>query len=118
MKEKDDILIKHYRKLQYDQAHRERFIANPKAGLEEGFGVEIPSEVDIKIEVVPQEHDTITILLPAPMHEDTSDEAIDAASRRVYDILFTEEGPGGFLTPDEALMWPLRDLRASFFKKD
>lgn len=53
------------------------------------------------------------ITVPAPIDGNTSDEAIDAASRRIYDILFTEEGVGGFLTPDDSLTWALRDIRIS-----
>jgi hypothetical protein len=36
---------------------------------------------------------------------------IDAASRRIYDMLFTD-GIGGYLIPDEALTWVLRDMRS------
>lgn len=116
MKDKDDILINHYRGLQLDKVARQRLIDNPKEKMAEDFGIDsIPEEV--KIEVIPQEHDTITILLPSPLKDNTSDEAIDAASRRIYDILFTEDGLGGFLTPDDSLTWALRDLRASFFKQ-
>src|SRR5699024_11629541 len=89
MKDKDDILINHYRGLQLDKVARQRLIENPKEKMAEDFGIDsIPEEV--KIEVIPQEHDTKTILLPSPLKDNTSDEAIDAASRRIYDILFTD----------------------------
>lgn len=113
MSEKYDILAEHYRKLQHDKAARQRLIDDPKAGLEEHFGSGTLPEGDYKIEVVPQESDTITILLPSPKNEDTSDEALDAASRRIYDILFTD-GVGGFLTPDDSLTWILRDMRSNW----
>jgi hypothetical protein len=63
---------------------------------------------------VPQEPDTITIVLPAPPaegeHGPTAGD-IDAASRRIYDMLFTD-GIGGYLIPDKALTWVLRDMRS------
>lgn len=65
-------------------------------------------------EVVPQEPDTITIVLPAPPAEGEPTAAdIDAASRRIYDMLFTD-GIGGYLIPDEALTWLLRDMRSTW----
>ncbi len=45
---------------------------------------------DYRIEVIPQEPDTIIIVLPAPVCGDTSDAAVDAVARRIYDVLFTD----------------------------
>jgi hypothetical protein len=51
-------------------------------------------------------------MLPAPPGEGKPTPAdIDAVSRRIYDILFTD-GVGGYLIPDEALTWLLRDMRS------
>jgi hypothetical protein len=64
--------------------------------------------------VVPQDPDTITILLPAPPANGNPSAAdIDAVSRRIYDILFTN-GIGGYLIPGEALTWTFRDMRAEW----
>lgn len=115
MSEKRNLLAEHYYNLQYDKTARQRLIDDPKAGLEEQFGVGTLPEGDYKIEAVPQDSDTITILLPSPVNNDTSDEALDAASRRIYDILFTD-GVGGFLTPDDSLTWILRDMRSNWLK--
>lgn len=42
---------------------------------------------------------------------DVSDAAIDAASRRIDDVLVSD-GMGGYLIPDEQLTWVLRDVRS------
>ena len=111
MSDKPDVFTDHYARLRRDPALRQRLIENPVAGLKEHFGV-MP-DGDYRIEVIAQEPDTVTIVLPAPMEGDTSDEAIDAACRRVYDILFTD-GVGGYLIPDESLTWVLRDMRSAW----
>ncbi|MCU6794484.1 hypothetical protein OB236_20455 [Paenibacillus sp. WQ 127069] len=107
-----DIFTSHYRLLRRDQAARQRLISNPKAGLDEHFGLGTVPEGDFRIEIIPQEPDTIVILLPSPIKEDTSDEALNAACRRIYDILFTD-GVGGYLIPDDSLTWVLRDMRSN-----
>jgi hypothetical protein len=67
-----------------------------------------------RVEVVPQQPDTITIVLPAPPAEGEATAAdIDAASRRIYDMLFTD-GIGGYLIPDGSLTWLLRDMRSTW----
>ena len=70
---------------------------------------------DYRIEVIPQEPDTIIIVLPAPVCGDTSDAAVDAVARRIYDVLFTD-GVGGYFIPDEKLTWILRDMRSLWAK--
>ncbi len=110
MSDQQDLFTAHYRTLRRDPQARRRLIENPIAGLKEHFG-SIPGGA-YRIEVVPQEPDTITIVLPAPPADREPTAAdIDAASRRIYDMLFTD-GIGGYLIPDEALTWVLRDMRS------
>jgi len=53
-------------------------------------------------------------MLPAPPARGKPSAAeIDGASRRIYDMLFTD-GIGGYLIPDEALTWVLRDMRSAW----
>ena len=112
MSDQQDLFTAHYRTLRRDAGARRRLIENPIDGLKEHFG-SIPSG-DYRIEVVPQEPDTITIVLPAPpANGEPTTADIDAVSRRIYDILFTD-GIGGYLIPDEALTWVLRDMRSSW----
>lgn len=112
MSDQQDLFTAHYRTLRRDAEARRRLIENPIDGLKEHFG-SIPGG-DYRIEVVPQEPDTITIVLPAPPANGEPTAAdIDAVSRRIYDILFTD-GIGGYLIPDEALTWVLRDMRSSW----
>ena len=110
MSDRADIFAAHYCLLRRDPTARSRLIADPIAGLKEYFH-SMP-EGDYRIEVIPQEPDTITIVLPAPPSKGQPTAAdIDAVSRRIYDILFTD-GVGGYLIPDEALTWLLRDMRS------
>jgi len=112
MSDQQDLFTAHYRTLRRDPQARRRLIENPIAGLKEHFG-SIPGGA-YRIEVVPQEPDTITIVLPAPPANGEPTAAdIDAASRRIYDMLFTD-GIGGYLIPDETLTWVLRDMRSSW----
>ena len=112
MSDQPDFFTKHYSLLRRDPAARHRLIDDPVAGLKEYFG-SVP-DGDYRIEVVPQEPDTITIMLPAPPAEREPTPAdIDEASRRIYDMLFTD-GIGGYLIPDEALTWVLRDMRSTW----
>ena len=67
MSDKPDFFTKHYSLLRRDPAARHRLIDDPVAGLKEYFG-SVP-DGDYRIEVVPQEPDTITIMLPAPPAE-------------------------------------------------
>ena len=112
MSDKHDFFTEHYSLIRRDAVARRRLIDDPVAGLKEYFG-SVPTG-NYRIEVVPQEPDTITIVLPAPPAEGAPTEAdIDAASRRIYDMLFTD-GIGGYLIPDEALTWVLRDMRSTW----
>jgi hypothetical protein len=105
-----DVFTDHYCLLRRDPSARRRLIDDPAAGLKAYFG-SLP-DGDYRIEVVPQEPDTITILLPAPPPGGAPTAAdIDAASRHIYDMLFTD-GIGGYLVPDDALTWVLRDMRS------
>ena len=112
MNDGHDIFTAHYCRLRCDPAARSRLIEDPVAGLKEHFG-SMPAG-EYRIEVVAQEPDTITILLPArPATREIDPATIDAVSRRIYDILFTD-GIGGYLIPDEALTWVLRDMRSAW----
>lgn len=116
MRDQRDFFTDHYSLLRRDPAARRRLIDDPVAGLKEYFG-SVPAG-DYRIEVVAQEPDTITIVLPAPPAERVPSEAdIDVASRRIYDMLFTD-GIGGYLIPDAALTWVLRDMRSAWAAAD
>ena len=112
MSDQHDFFTEHYCLLRRDPAARRRLIDDPAAGLKEYFG-SVP-DGDFRIEVVSQEPDTMTIMLPAPPADGRPSAAdIYAASRRIYDILFTD-GIGGYLIPDEGLTWVLRDMRSAW----
>ncbi|UOT04360.1 hypothetical protein MPY17_00845 [Rhodococcus opacus] len=105
-----DRFTEHYRLLSTDPAMRAALLADPKAALAAYFG----SVVDgaYRIEVIEQRADTITAVIPAP-----PEPGVDPAARladvsgRIYDLLHSS-GIVGYLIPDEALTWVLRDMRA------
>lgn len=112
MSDQRDFFTDHYCLLRRDSSARQRLIDDPISGLKEYFG-SVP-DGNYRIEAVPQEPDTITIVLPAPpLQGEPSAADIDAVSRRICDILFTD-GIGGYLIPDEALTWVLRDMRSAW----
>ena len=112
MSDKPDIFTEHYCLLRRDARARQHLIDDPIAALKEYFG-SMP-EGNYRVEVVPQQSHTITIVLPAPPASGSpSAKDINAASRRIYDVLFTD-GIGGYLIPNEALTWILRDMRAQW----
>lgn len=112
MSDKQDIFTEHYCLLRRDPDARQSLIDDPITSLKKYYGT-MP-EGNYRVEVVPQQPDTITIVLPAPSPEGNPSAAeIDAVSRRIYDMLFTD-GIGGYLIPDEALTWILRDMRAEW----
>ncbi|GLV97655.1 hypothetical protein ABTX82_15965 [Streptomyces lavendulae] len=105
-----DRFTEHYRLLSTDPAMRAALLADPKAALAAYFG----SVVDgaYRIEVIEQRADTITAVVPAPPEPGVAPAArLADVSGRVYDMLHSS-GIGGYLIPDEALTWVLRDMRA------
>lgn len=116
MSDRHDIFTSHYRLVQQDRDARQRLLEDAAQGLTEHFG-SVPAG-DYSIKVISQDRNKITILLPAaPADGVFDDEAIDAVSRRIYDILFTN-GVGGYLIPDESLMWVLRDMRSTWSARE
>ncbi|MFJ6485855.1 MULTISPECIES: hypothetical protein [unclassified Streptomyces] len=111
-----DRFTEHYRLLSTDPAMRAALLADPKAALAAYFG----SVVDgaYRIEVIEQRADTITAVIPAP-----PEPGVDPAARladvsgRIYDMLHSS-GIGGYLIPNEALTWVLRDMRALWARGD
>ena len=64
MSDQHDFFTDHYCLLRRDTAARRRLIDDPIASLKEYFG-SVPNG-GYRIEVIPQDPDTITIVLPAP----------------------------------------------------
>lgn len=105
----------HYALLQAEPDARRRLIEDPKRELGRLFG-SVPSG-EYRIEVIEQCDDTITIIVPAPPQPGTNiDAALEHTRGRIYDILFTD-GMGGYLIPDDALTWVLRDMRSAWVER-
>ena len=64
MSDKQDIFTKHYCLLRCDAEARQHLIDDPITALKEYFG-SIPAG-NYRVEVIPQQPQTITIVLPAP----------------------------------------------------
>jgi hypothetical protein len=105
-----DRFSEHYRLLSTDPQMRAQLLADPKAGLAAYFGQVVDG--DYRIEVIEQRADTLTAVVPAPPAAGTDAAArLAEVSGRIFDLLHTS-GVGGYLVPDEALTWILRDMRA------
>ena len=105
-----DRFSEHNRLLSADPDMRARLLADPKPALAEYFGAILPG--DYRIEVIEQRPDTITAVLPtAPAPGADAAGRLAEVSGRIYDMLHTT-GIGGYLVPDDALTWVLRDMRA------
>lgn len=108
---KPDIFDDHYRKLRTDPAMRQRLIEHPMEGLMEHFNA-VPGDGKCRVEVIAQDPDTIVVLLPvAPQDRSDINAKIEAASSRIYDVLFNS-GIGGYFIPTTAMTWVLRDFRS------
>ena len=108
---KFDIATDHYRVLSTDPTARAAMIADPKQGLRDHFGY--VADGDYSIEVIDEDPNVITILLPArPPRLEDIDARLGEVSGRTYDILLVESGLGGYLIPSTELTWVLRDMRA------
>ena len=109
-----DPFAAHMLKLTTDASFRAAFIADAASGLEAEFGY-VPRGA-FEIDVVEQHSDTVTILLPArPAHPEHARAALESSADRVFDILYTS-GVGGYLIPDTALTWAIRDMRTEWVK--
>ena len=107
-----DVFTRHYRVVATDAAARAELIADPKRGLTRHFG-SVPDGA-YRVEVIEQQPDTVTILLPArPSLGETVQERLTEVDGRIYDILHTT-GIGGYVIPDDSLTWVLRDMRAQW----
>lgn len=105
-----DRFTEHYRLVSADLEKRAELLADPKAALAGYFGAVVDGEY--RIEVIEQRSDTITAVIPAPPQREVDLSArLADVSGRVYDMLHTT-GIAGYLVPDEALTWVLRDMRA------
>lgn len=106
----------HYQKICTDLEYREKLIKNPKLTLNEEYGTTINDEVNV--EIIEQSDDAITIILPAkPDNQDDIESELETVTEQVVDLLFTHDGMGGFLIPDDNLKWELRNMRKDWMKK-
>lgn len=106
----------HYQKICTDLEYRKKLIKNPKLTLNEEYGTVIKNKVNV--EVIEQSDDAITIILPAkPDNHDDIESELETVTKQVVDLLFTHDGMGGFLIPDDNLKWELRNMRKDWMKK-
>ena len=103
-------ILDQYQRICTDQHYRQALIENPRAVLSEEYGCTIPA--DINIEIVEEQPDTITLVIPLQPSDDDGETPVTG----VVDLLFAD-GIGGFLIPNDSLKWALRDMRASWLAK-
>ncbi len=106
----------HYQRICTDLEYREKLKRDPKSTLSEEYGTTIRD--DVNVEVIEQSDDAIIIFLPAKPadHADLESE-LETVTSQVVDLLFTHEGIGGFLIPDDDVKWDLRTMRKDWLNK-
>ncbi|MDE4980460.1 hypothetical protein NAI42_11790, partial [Francisella tularensis subsp. holarctica] len=58
------------------------------------------------------------IILPdKPDNQDDIESELDTVTEQVVDLLFTHDGMGVFLIPDDNLKWELRNMRKDWMTK-
>ena len=103
-------ILDQYQRICTDQHYRQALIEDPRAVLSQEYGCTIPA--DINIEIVEEQPDTITLVIPLQPADDDGESPIT----EVVDLLFAD-GIGGFLIPKDSLKWTLRDMRTSWLAK-
>lgn len=104
-----DFVEQYYERIATDPAYRARLLADPVTVVSEQFGYTPGPE--LKIELIEQSDDTVVIVVPPrPDPGVDMEHALGRVTEQVLDLLFSS-GIGGFLIPDAAQKWMLRELR-------
>ena len=108
-----------YNRFRNDSEYREYVIKNPKKAMCEVHGVDENTIKDVQFEVVEQDENTITILIPAKPDDYPQNKNISAKkiSDQTIDFMY-EHGIPGFLIPNDKLRWILLNMRRSWCKKE
>lgn len=115
----EDFVESYYTRVRTDPEYRARLIENPTDTLCELHGVERSSLGDTRFEIVEQDPNTVTILVPAaPDGYSPGDRAmVREIAHRTVDLMYSQGIPG-FLIPTEELRWTLLEMRASWLAKE
>lgn len=108
----EKLIDEHFRLLTTDSQVRGEFVTNPEAALERHLCA-LP-DGDYHVESIDERPGLITILIPPPPRDPgEADTVLSEVSERVFDLLHTGGGIGGYLIPDARLTWVLRDMRSN-----
>lgn len=103
-----------YERIATDPEYRARLLADPVGVVCKLFGY--TPKPGFAIEVIEQVEDTIVIVIPPrPQTDANLEQALSQVADRVLDLLFSS-GIGGFLIPDEAQKWDVREMRMASTK--
>ncbi|MTD56516.1 hypothetical protein [Amycolatopsis pithecellobii] len=111
----DELADEHFRLLTTDSRVRGEFVTDPESALKRHFGY-LP-DGDHHVESIDERPGLITILIPPlPADPGETDVVVSEVSERIFDLLHTDIGIGGYLIPDVRLTWVLRDMRSNWLR--
>lgn len=94
-------------------------LSNTNQAMADLHGIKPESMPKVNFEIIEQEENTITILIPEKPHDYTADQKSRARQMANQTIDFMYEwGIPGFLIPNENLRWTLLNMRRSWLHKE
>jgi len=108
-----------YNRLSNDGEYRDYVIKNPNKAMAELHGVDQSEMPEVNFEIIEQDEDTVTILIPSRPEDYSPDKKMMAKNmaNQVVDFLY-KTGIPGFLIPNESLRWVLLNMRRSWGRKE
>ncbi len=102
-----------------DPDYRAYILKNPNQAMAELHGIDTKSMPNVTFEIIEQEENTITILIPSKPEDYTPDQKSRAKkiADQTIDFMY-ERGIPGFLIPNDDLRWVLLNMRRSWLNKE
>ena len=108
-----------YNKLRNNAEYRAYVMKNPKEAMCELHGVEYSSIANVNFEIIEQEENTITIMIPTKPDDYKPDQKLTAKkiASQTIDFMY-KRGIPGFLIPNDNLRWTMLNMRRSWVRKE
>ncbi len=108
-----------YNKLRNNAEYRAYVMNNPKEAMCELHGIEASSIANVDFEIIEQEENTITIMIPSRPDDYKPDQKLVAKkiSNQTIDFMY-KRGIPGFLIPNNNLRWTMLNMRCSWALKE
>ncbi len=116
---KKDFVDELYNRLSEDLEYRSYVINNPNKAMAELHDVDIEFLKNVKFEIIEEEENTITILIPTKPDDYAADQTqrVKTIANQTVDFLY-ERGITGCLIPNDDLRWVLLNMRKMWGRKE